>query len=150
MSVNDETFLIYLKDMITRANFPPNVLNFEITETYFVSNMNIAKKMIHELSGLGCQFSMDDFGSGMSSYGYLKQLPVDWIKIDGMFIRDILDDEVNMIFVRNIIELAKVMGKKTVAEYVENQAILTKVKELGVSYAQGYELGRPEVLFSES
>ncbi|MEE9160783.1 MAG: EAL domain-containing protein, partial [Gammaproteobacteria bacterium] len=86
----------------------------------------------------------------MSSYGYLKQLPVDWIKIDGMFIRDILNDEVNMIFVRNIIELAKAMGKKTVAEYVENQAILTKVKELGVSYAQGYELGRPEVLFSES
>jgi len=150
MSVNDETFLIYLKDIITRANFPPNVLNFEITETYFVSNMNIAKKMIHELSGLGCQFSMDDFGTGMSSYGYLKRLPVDWIKIDGMFIKDILDDEVNMIFVRNIIELAKAMGKKTVAEHVENQAILSKVKELGVSYAQGYELGRPEELFSES
>lgn len=148
MSVSDETFLIFLKDIITRANFPPNVLNFEITETYFVSNMNIAKKMIHELNSLGCQFSMDDFGSGMSSYGYLKQLPVDWIKIDGMFIRDILDDEVNMIFVRNIIELAKAMGKMTVAEYVENQAILAKVKELGVSYAQGYELGRPEQLFS--
>jgi len=150
MSVSDKNFLVFLEDIIKQANLPSNVLNFEITETYFVSNMNVAKNMIHELTKLGCQFSLDDFGSGMSSFGYLKQLPIDWIKIDGMFIRDILDDEVNMIFVRNIIELAKAMGKKTVAEYVENQAILSKVKELGVSYVQGYELGRPKELFSGS
>ncbi len=85
----------------------------------------------------------------MSSFGYLKQLPIDWIKIDGMFVRDMFNDDVNMIFVKNIIEIAKAMGKETVAEYVENQEILSKVKEFGVSYAQGYTLGRPEQLFSE-
>jgi len=149
MSLSDEKFLVYLEDIIKQANLPPNVLNFEITETYFVSNMQIAKKLIQRLGALGCRFSLDDFGSGMSSFGYLKQLPIDWIKIDGMFVRDMFDDDVNMIFVKNIIEIAQAMGKKTVAEYVENQEILSKVKEFGVSYAQGYTLGRPEQLFSE-
>lgn len=149
MSLSDENFLVYLEDIIKQANLPPNVLNFEITETYFVSNMHIAKNLIQRLRALGCRFSLDDFGSGMSSFGYLKQLPIDWIKIDGMFVRDMFDDDVNMIFVKNIIEIAQAMGKKTVAEYVENQEILSKVKEFGVSYAQGYTLGRPEQLFSE-
>ena len=149
MSLSDEKFLVFLEDIIKQANLPSNVLNFEITETYFVSNMHTAKKLIQRIGGLGCRFSLDDFGSGMSSFGYLKQLPIDWVKIDGMFVRDMINDDVNMIFVKNIIQIANAMGKKTVAEYVENQEILAKVKEFGVSYAQGYTLGRPEQLFSE-
>jgi diguanylate cyclase (GGDEF)-like protein/PAS domain S-box-containing protein len=148
-SISDPKFLSFLEEAITQANLPPKMLNFEITETSVIRNLNVAKETILRLKTLGCLFSLDDFGSGMSSFGYLKHLPVDYIKIDGMFVRDMLEDKIDMVIVKSIVEIASVMGITTIAEYVETADALHKVKELGASYAQGYCLGLPEPLISE-
>ncbi len=95
------------------------------------------------LKGQGCRFALDDFGSGLSSFAYLKSLPVDFLKIDGKFVKDIVDDDVDLALVRSINDVAKVMGKWTIAESVENEAILEKLREIGVDYAQGYGIGHP-------
>ncbi|MBN4055312.1 EAL domain-containing protein [bacterium AH-315-K03] len=149
-SISDAKFLSYLEGVISDAKLPVNMLNFEITETSVIRNLSVAKESILRLKALGCQFALDDFGSGMSSFGYLKHLPVDYIKIDGMFVRDMFDEDINMVIVKSIIDIASVMGIKTIAEYVENDDVLFKVKELGASYAQGYSLGRPEELLGKS
>jgi EAL domain-containing protein (putative c-di-GMP-specific phosphodiesterase class I) len=91
----------------------------------------------------GCQFALDDFGSGLSSFAYLKTLPVDFLKIDGSFVKDIADDDVDLALVRSINDVGKVMGKQTIAEFVENDAILQLLREINVDFAQGYGLGRP-------
>ena len=91
----------------------------------------------------GCRFALDDFGSELSSFAYLKTLPVDYLKIDGAFVKDIVDDSVDLAMVRSINDVGKVMGKRTIAEFVENYAILEKLREIGVDYAQGYGIGRP-------
>ncbi len=96
-----------------------------------------------DLKGQGCRFALDDFGSGLSSFAYLKSLSVDYVKIDGTFVKDIVDDEVNLALVRSINDVAKVMGKQTIAESVENEAILEKLCEIGVDYVQGYGIGHP-------
>jgi EAL domain-containing protein (putative c-di-GMP-specific phosphodiesterase class I) len=95
------------------------------------------------LKRLGCRFALDDFGSGLSSFAYLKNLPVDFLKIDGVFVKDIADDPIDFTMVKSIHELGRVMGKQTIAECVENSAVLEKLKEIGVDYAQGYHIGRP-------
>ena len=95
------------------------------------------------MKALGCQFALDDFGSGLSSFGYLKTLPVDYLKIDGMFVKDIVDDPIDHAMVRSINEIGQVMGLKTIAEFVENDAILEKLKKIGVNYAQGYGISKP-------
>ena len=95
---------------------------------------------------MGCKFALDDFGSGMSSYGYLKKLPVDFLKIDGEFVRDVVTDEVSLAMVRSINEIGHVMGKLTIAEYVENQQIATVLKVIGIDFAQGYEIEKPRPL----
>ena len=96
----------------------------------------------------GCLFALDDFDSGMSSFAYLKNLSVDFLKIDGMFVKDILDDPIDFEMVKSINEIGHVMGKKTIAEFVENEAILAKLDEIGVDYAQGYGIGMPEPIES--
>ncbi len=95
------------------------------------------------MKGLGCHFALDDFGSGLSSFAYLKSLPIDYIKIDGVFVRDIVKDPVNAAMVRSINEVGQMMGKKTVAEFVEDEATLGVLRNIGVDYVQGYLLGRP-------
>ena len=95
------------------------------------------------LREMGCQFALDDFGSGLSSFGYLKKLPVDYIKIDGMFIRDLMHDQTDRIFVKSIIDIAKTLNIETVAEFVESDEILEVVTKLGAGYAQGFAVGRP-------
>lgn len=95
------------------------------------------------LKRIGSRFALDDFGSGLSSFAYLKHLPVDLLKIDGLFVKDILDDPMDLAMVRSINEIGKVMGKQTIAKFVESTAILNKLRDIGVDYAQGYGIGRP-------
>lgn len=148
-SIGDPRFLKILEETIEAAKLPPGVLNFEITETAVIRNVSEAVEVMTRLKAYGCQFALDDFGSGLSSFGYLRTLPVDYIKIDGMFVRDIADDRVDRIFVKSIIDIARVMGVKSIAECVESEEILGVVKELGADYGQGFALGRPRELLPQ-
>jgi len=116
---------------------------FEITETAAIANLSRATEFILQVKHMGCKFSLDDFGSGLSSFSYLKNIPVDLLKIDGIFIRDITSDPVNKAFVESIHNIGKMMGIKTTAEYVENEDILNCVKSIGIDYAQGYHIAKP-------
>ncbi|MDO6708271.1 ABC transporter substrate binding protein [Photobacterium sp. 1_MG-2023] len=142
-SMGNPDFVDFLLTRIGRSSIPASKLCLEITETAAIGNMSEAIELFTQLKSLGCMISLDDFGAGLSSFGYLKRLPVDLIKIDGMFVRDIADDEVDMAMVTAINDLAKKMGKQTVAEFVENDAILSRLEQLGVDYAQGYRFGKP-------
>lgn len=144
-AIADDPLLIpMLKQFIKRSGVRPEGLIFEITETAAVSNLQQAKKMMTDIKALGCQFALDDFGVGFSSFGYIRELPVDIIKIDGIFIKDLDKNTDDQLFVKALIVVAKGMGKKTTAEYVENAAILELLDEFGVDHAQGYHIGRPK------
>lgn len=143
-SINDVEFLKYVREQIQHYNLPAGSFCFEITETSAIANLSTATDFIHELKQLGCLFALDDFGSGLSSFGYLKNLPVDFLKIDGQFVKGIVDDPIDAEMVRSINEIGHVMGMRTIAEFVEDKAILGKLKEIGVDFAQGYEIARPE------
>ena len=145
-SVGDKRFAEFLKDLMARSPLPPGTINFEITETAVIRSVNEAGELMTALRDMGCRFALDDFGSGLSSFGYLKKLPVDFLKIDGMFIRDLLNDETDRIFVKSIIDIAHTLGIKTIAEFVENTETLDAVTELGAEYAQGFAIGRAFVL----
>ena len=116
---------------------------FEITETAAITNMISATKFISTLKGLGCLFALDDFGSGLSSFGYLKNLHVDYLKIDGMFVKNIVDDPIDRAMVKSINEIGQVMGMQTIAECVENDGIIGMLKEIGINFGQGFGIGRP-------
>ncbi|MFK7830935.1 MAG: EAL domain-containing protein [Congregibacter sp.] len=148
LSLGNTKFLSDIEIFIKTSELPVGTVNFEITETAVMNNIAEARKFMESLKELGCRFALDDFGSGMSSFGYLKNLPVDYIKIDGMFVRDIVEDEVDLIFVKSIIDIAKVMGIETIAEYVESEAIKRVVEDLGTDFGQGYALGKPVPLIS--
>ncbi len=149
-SIGDRAFLSFLEQEIARANLPKGMLNFEITETEMIQNIADASDVMNRLKTFGCQFALDDFGSGLSSFGYLKSLPVDFIKIDGMFVRDIVDDSVDRVFVKSIIDIARVMGIQSIAEFVETDEVLRVVSELGADFGQGFALGRPRPLLPSS
>lgn len=143
ITLSDENMLDFISDQFVRWRVPTNKLCFEITETAAISNLSQATHFIYTLKEQGCLFSLDDFGSGLSSFAYLKNLPVDFLKIDGLFVKDILDDQVDLAMVKSINEVGHVMHKKTIAEFVENQKIYDLLKTLGIDYAQGYGIGKP-------
>ena len=147
-SLNDVDFLEFIQGVFEQYTIPPQLICFEITETVAISNLNRAKNMIKAVKELGCEFSLDDFGTGLSSYAYLKNLPVDYIKIDGVFIKDIVNNTADQAMVKSINEIGHVLGMKTVAEYVENKDIVEVLKEIGVDYAQGFGVEKP-ILITE-
>jgi len=143
-SVNDDQFIDFLKQQFDIHQIPPQQICFEITETVAIANLSKAAILIHEIRALGCRFALDDFGSGMSSFAYLKHLPVDYLKIDGCFIKDIVNDPIAASMVEAINRICHVMGIQTIAEFVTSETILTKVRTLGVDYAQGYAIALPQ------
>ncbi len=142
-SLEDDAFLQFVSHSLKRFRIRPRKICFEVTETAAVANLTSATNFISTLKKQGCYFALDDFGTGLSSFGYLKSLPVDFLKIDGMFIRDIAKNPIDRAMVRSVNEIGHVMGKKTIAEFVENDEILRVLRKIGVDYAQGYGIGRP-------
>ncbi len=140
-SLNDESFLDFMFEALVRYQIPRDKLIFEITETVAVANLADAADFINEMRGIGCRFSLDDFGVGQSSFSYLKRLPVDFIKIDGSFITNIADDSVDYALVKSITEMGHFLDKKVIAEYVSDARILESIRTIGVDYAQGFHLG---------
>jgi diguanylate cyclase (GGDEF)-like protein len=141
---SDDDFIDYVRRQFDLYRVPPGMICFEITETSAIANLPNAKRFIQALKKLGCRFSLDDFGTGMSSFTYLKHLPVDYIKIDGSFVTELLNSKVDRAMVETTVHIARVMGKLTVAEFVESNEILQALREIGVDYVQGYAIGKPE------
>ena len=145
-SIANDDFQTEIILKIKESNINPKLICFEITETAAIGNLTSAVSFISNLKKLGCSIALDDFGSGVSSFGYLKNLNVDYLKIDGQFVRDMLTDEIDFAMVKSIHDLGKVMGKLTIAEHVNNDKITPKLKKIGVNYAQGYALAKPKSL----
>ncbi|MEY3760176.1 MAG: hypothetical protein RIR39_1667 [Pseudomonadota bacterium] len=143
VSLSEESMLKFITEQFSLWAIPTHKICFEITETAAIANLSAATKFINYLRERGSLFSLDDFGSGLSSFAYLKNLQVDYLKIDGFFVKDIVDDEVDLAMVRAINEVGHIMSKKTIAEFVENKEIFSILRELGVDYAQGYGIGKP-------
>ena len=144
LSAND--FANYILNEIIEYKIEPSAICFEITETAAIANMSSAVNFITKLKKAGCLFALDDFGSGLSSFSYLKTLPVDYLKIDGSFVRDICDDTTDHAFVESITQIAHVMNIETIAEFVEGREILSELRNIGVDYAQGYYISTPAPL----
>jgi diguanylate cyclase (GGDEF)-like protein len=145
-SISDTQFLDYLLRSLAENDVPAEKICFEITETAAITNLSMATHFIAQLKAIGCSFALDDFGSGLSSFAYLKNLPVDYLKIDGSFVKDIVDDPIDEAMVRSINEIGHVMGKETIAGFVENDEILARLNEIGVDYAQGFGIDMPKPL----
>ena len=145
-SLSRRAFLAFIIDELERTGVATDKLCFEIAETVAIANLSSAKVFIETLKTRGCLFALDDFGSGLSSFTYLKNLPVDFLKIDGLYIKDILNDPLDLAMVKSINEIGHVMGKRIIAECVENTAILHKLEEIGIDYVQGYGVGKPRPL----
>ena len=145
-SLGEESFLEFILDTLQRHGVPPQCICFEITETSAIANLSRAVIFMQRLKAIGCYFALDDFGSGLSSFAYLKNLPVDFLKIDGAFVKDIDTDPIARAMVASINTIGHEMGLKTVAEFVESQAILDCLRTIGVDFTQGYFQGRPQPL----
>ncbi len=146
LSLGDVPLLDYLVERLQHQRNLSGKLCFEVTETAAIANFNNALHFIGTLKRIGCRFALDDFGSGLSSFAYLKKLPVDFLKIDGVFVEDIANDPVSLAMVSSINDVGHVMGMETIAEFVENDQILAKLRAIGVNYAQGYGVGKPRPL----
>jgi diguanylate cyclase (GGDEF)-like protein/PAS domain S-box-containing protein len=145
-SLGDPQLHDFIRAVLDETRVAPAKIGFEITETAAIGNLTRANQLIGELRRLGCAFSLDDFGSGVSSFAYLKALTVDWLKIDGLFVGNIVQDRVDYEMVRSITDIGHVMGKKVVAESVESAQVLERLRQIGVDYAQGHALGPPRPL----
>lgn len=143
LSLGNEEFLDFVQYQLKETAIDPRQICFEVTETAVITNLAAAKQFISVMGRKGCQFALDDFGSGLCSFAYLKNLPVQFLKIDGSFVKDVLNDPFDVAMVRSIHAIGQVMGKQTIAEFVENEAILEIVQTMGIDYAQGYRIGRP-------
>ena len=148
-SLGDENLLDYIEKSIIDSNIEPSRLGFEITETTVVKDLSVAERWIKRLRQLGCQFSLDDFGNGFSSFSYLKMLSVDYLKIDGTFVKNLDTDSSNIALVKAMKAVANSLGKKTIAEYIVNEDVLKILQDLNVEGGQGFYLGRPEDIFDK-
>jgi len=146
ISIRDPNLANFIKAAIESSGLPATAFCFEITETEAIVNMEITKRFFNELHEFGCQFALDDFGSGFSSFNYLRELPFDLVKIDGVFVRDMDKNPAHYAMVKSIVEIAKQLDKTIIAEFVENAEVAEALKQLGVSWAQGYFYHRPEEL----
>lgn len=142
-SINDERFTNFAIDLIKKSEVPGDCICFEITETAAIDQISHAQKFIAAMKNLGVKFALDDFGSGVSSFAYLKNLPVDYLKIDGSLVKAIPKGEYDRAIVNSINEVAHLMGIKTIAEFVENEQILEHLGQISIDYGQGYILGKP-------
>ncbi len=145
-SLGNSEFLHFVTDQLNRdSRLGPHIC-FEITETAAISKLKVAKRMIDELGARGCHFSLDDFGKSLSSFAYLRELKVDFLKIDGSIVKDIVKDESSRVMVSSFHDISRVMGKRTVAEWVEDAQTLDMLRDIGIDYAQGYHIGKPALL----
>jgi diguanylate cyclase (GGDEF)-like protein/PAS domain S-box-containing protein len=143
-SLGDDKFLPFVIEQFHRTGLDARRICFEITETAAIASFSQANRFIQALKELGCKFALDDFGTGLSSFGYLKHFPVDFLKIDGSFVKEILHDPIDREMVRSINEIGHLTNKRTIAEFAENDDIITMLRNLGVDYAQGYGVARPQ------
>ncbi|HET6628239.1 MAG TPA: EAL domain-containing protein [Woeseiaceae bacterium] len=143
-SLGDEKFLPFVIDQFQMSGLDASRICFEITETAAIASYSQANRFINALKELGCKFALDDFGTGLSSFGYLKHFPVDFLKIDGSFVKEILHDPIDREMVRSINEIGHLTGKQTIAEFAENEEIITMLRGMGIDYAQGYGVSEPK------
>ncbi|MFT7413810.1 MAG: EAL domain-containing protein (putative c-di-GMP-specific phosphodiesterase class I), partial [Methylophagaceae bacterium] len=146
-AVDDKLLFPLVKRLLDDSNVNPESLIFELTETAAVADIIQAKQLMVQLNQLGCRFSLDDFGTGFASFRYMRELPVDIVKIDGSFITNLAENPDDQLFVKALVDVARGMGKKTVAEFVENAETLALLHAFGVDYAQGYYIGKPQPYF---
>jgi len=145
-SLSDKEFFDYINAQIKQSGIMPSMICFEITETAAISSFQEAVEFIRDIRSLGCKIALDDFGSGLSSFSYLKAIPADFLKIDGNFVKDIVADPMDRAIVEAVTQIARVAGLETIAEFVENDAIMNEVRSIGVDFAQGYGLHHPEAV----
>ncbi|WP_405222581.1 EAL domain-containing protein [Lentisalinibacter sediminis] len=143
-SLGDEKFLPFVIEQFQVSGLDATKICFEITETAAIASYSQANRFINALKELGCKFALDDFGTGLSSFGYLKHFPVDFLKIDGSFVKEILHDPIDREMVRSINEIGHLTGKQTIAEFAENEEIITMLRGMGIDYAQGYGVSEPK------
>jgi EAL domain-containing protein (putative c-di-GMP-specific phosphodiesterase class I) len=142
-SVDDKELPVLIQRELAETSVDPDNLVLEITETSLISNMDEARRFAEVLSRVGCRFALDDFGAGFGSYYYLKHLPLNYLKIDGDFVRTLPTSMTDQLMVKAMVQVAKGLGMKTIAEFVENEEIILFLKQYGVDYAQGFHIGRP-------
>jgi EAL domain-containing protein (putative c-di-GMP-specific phosphodiesterase class I) len=142
-SIGSPTFHNFLRQSLIESDIAMSSLCFEITETAVVDNVERSVEFINSIKQLGVKFSLDDFGTGLSSFSYLKQFPVDYLKIDGEFVRDITQDDKSYVFVRSMTEVGHCLDMEVIAEFVESDTMFDKLREANVDYVQGYTVGKP-------
>ena len=144
VSLSDEHFLDFILEEFELSGASPRKFCFEVTEMAAISNLSRVARFMQRLQSMGCSFALDDFGSGLSSFAYLKNLPVDYLKIDGMFVKGAAIDSIDFAMVESINRVGHVMGMRTIAEFVENADILKRMRDIGVDFGQGFHLHQPE------
>jgi EAL domain-containing protein (putative c-di-GMP-specific phosphodiesterase class I) len=145
-SLSDPELPVLIEDQLRETGIDPSLLILEVTETTAIANMDEAVEFANRLARLGCGFALDDFGRGFGSFYYLKHLPLHYLKIDGDFVRNIAHNLVDQQVVKAVVQVAKALGYKTIAEYVQDEATVLALRHYGVDFMQGYHVGRPRAL----